>query len=218
MNSFPKKLILIGGGGFVREVIWLAKALPEKWNLIGVLSDLEQVQDQRLCGIPVLGKTSEWINYSDAFFVVAIGASRVRRAVVEQMGKIGKPQFATLIHPSVMYSEYVSFGEGCIIAAGCILTTQIEVGNHTIIDRLSTIGHDTSISSYCIISPLTAVSGNVMIHDGVEIGTNSALIPNVVIHRGSIIGAGSVVTKSIAENVVAAGSPAREIRQLEDKF
>jgi len=213
-----KKIIIVGGGGLVREVIWLAKALADKWELIGVLTDFDELQGKMLCDIPVIGKSSDWIKFPDAFFVVAIGSPRIRRSVVEQMEKIGKPRFATLIHPSVMYSEYVSFGEGCIIAAGCILTTQIEIGKHTIINLSVTVGHDVPIGSYCTISPLTAISGNVTIHDGVEIGTNSALIPKAVIHRGSIIGAGSVVTKSISDNVVVVGSPAREIRQLEDKF
>ena len=46
------------------------------------------------------------------------------------------------------------------------------------------------------------------------IGVNSVILRDVTIGDYSIVGAGSVVTKDIPPNVVAAGNPARIIRQL----
>jgi acetyltransferase-like isoleucine patch superfamily enzyme len=53
----------------------------------------------------------------------------------------------------------------------------------------------------------------VVIGRGADIGTNATILPGVHVGAHSIIGAGAVVTTSIAEYTVAAGVPAKVIRQ-----
>nr|WP_232380617.1 DapH/DapD/GlmU-related protein [Leptospira ainlahdjerensis] len=53
---------------------------------------------------------------------------------------------------------------------------------------------------------------NVIIGDNVWIGSQVIILKGVVIGNNSVIGAGSVVTKSIPENCLAAGNPAKVIR------
>jgi len=54
----------------------------------------------------------------------------------------------------------------------------------------------------------------IVIHDNVWLGEGSKVLKGVEIGKNSVIGAGSVVTKSVPENVVAAGNPCKEIRDL----
>lgn len=56
----------------------------------------------------------------------------------------------------------------------------------------------------------------VVIEDDVWIGARAIILQGVTIGRGSVIGAGSVVTRSIPPYSVAAGNPARVIRQRFD--
>jgi len=49
--------------------------------------------------------------------------------------------------------------------------------------------------------------------DNTFIGSGSVVLPRVKIGCGTIIGAGSVVTKDIGDNVVAYGTPCRQIRR-----
>lgn len=58
--------------------------------------------------------------------------------------------------------------------------------------------------------------GKVTIGDYVYIGTNSLIMPGVKIGNNVLIAAGSVVTKSIPDNIVVAGNPARFICTTED--
>lgn len=57
-------------------------------------------------------------------------------------------------------------------------------------------------------------SEEVFIGENVFMGSNVSILKGVSIGKNSIIGNGSVVTNSIPENVIAAGNPARVIRNL----
>lgn len=53
--------------------------------------------------------------------------------------------------------------------------------------------------------------GKIVIGDYVYIGTGAQILPGVTIGDGSIVAAGSIVTKSVPENVIVGGNPARII-------
>lgn len=57
-------------------------------------------------------------------------------------------------------------------------------------------------------------TAEVMIEENVFLGDNVTILKGVTIGRNSVIGNGSVVTKNIPENVIAAGNPAKVIRNL----
>lgn len=210
------KLIIVGGGGFSREVIWLARECSDTWDIIGILDDNPAMLGQTFCGIQVLGNIADSVNYSDASFVVAVGSPRTRCAIVKRMQSYGDVCFATLIHSSVLKSDYVEIGAGSIITAGCILTTQIVLGRHSIVNLACTIGHDVVTGDFCTLAPQIAVSGNVVFGDGVEVGTGSTIIQGLSLGQGSFVGAGAVVSKNIPPNVLAVGCPARQVKTLEE--
>lgn len=55
-----------------------------------------------------------------------------------------------------------------------------------------------------------------IIGDDVWIGDNAVIIGPVSIGRGSIIGANSVVRRDVPDQTIAAGVPARPIKQFEN--
>jgi sugar O-acyltransferase (sialic acid O-acetyltransferase NeuD family) len=209
-----KDLIIVGGGGFAREVVWLARECGAEWNLIGILDSHTNVPE--MCGVPVLGGDEKCLEHLDAWYVIAVGSPRIRQRIASNLSNLGVTRFATLVHPGVLHSQFVTFGEGSIICAGCILTTQITIGRHNIINLGVSVGHDTTTGDFCTISPLAAISGNVTLEDGAEIGTNATIVQGLTVTRGSLLGAGSTLAKSMeSPDVIAVGSPARSIKTQE---
>jgi sugar O-acyltransferase (sialic acid O-acetyltransferase NeuD family) len=202
-----KHLVIIGAGGFGREI---AQTIEDtgKWKIDGFLDDNIDLLGHSINGYKVLGPVA-WLHYHDLPCVIAIGDCDVIKKISKSLNGI---DFPVIIHPSNIISKYVSFGGGAIVMAGNLFTVNIEVGNNTIFNRGSVISHDDIIGKCCVINSLSSISGNDTLGDGVYIGTGTKIIEGIIIGGGSVIGAGSVITKNIPDNVVAYGSPAKVIR------
>ncbi|MBR2674850.1 MAG: acetyltransferase [Mogibacterium sp.] len=211
-----KDLIIIGASGFGREVAWLVERInrqEQAWNLLGFMDDNDSMQHESVDGYEVIGKTDDADKYPDAYFVCAVGASKIRERIIEKI-KSQRPgaKFATLIDPSVEMSELVSIGEGSIICAHTIITVNIEIGSHVIINLDCTVGHDAVLEDFVTLYPSVNVSGATRLCKGSELGTGTQIIQGKAIGSNAIVGAGSVVVKDIPDNCTAVGIPAKPIK------
>lgn len=208
-----KPIVIVGAGGFGREVLDLLRDINQDkptWEILGFLDDKFELVGKILNDLPVLG-TIGWLESQlvQPQVALGVGSSKARYHIVQ---RISQAVFPSLIHPNVVMSNYMEIGRGIIITAGNILTNQIRLGNFAMLNLACTIGHDTSIGNYVTVSPGVNISGNVHIAEGCELGTGSALIPGVHVGRWSVIGAGAVVVNDIPPNCTAIGVPARAIK------
>ena len=214
-----KDLIIFGASGFGREVAWLVERInseKQTWNLIGFMDDDDTIQGKKINGYTVLGKTSDIIKYKDAYFVCAVGASKIREKIINNMKKINPDvKFGTVIDPSVELSQYVTIGEGTIICAHTIITVNIEIGNHVIINLDCTIGHDAVLQDFVTLYPSVNISGMTRIGRCTELGTGMQIIQGKKIGDYSIVGAGAIVIKDIPDKCTSVGSPAKPIKYNE---
>lgn len=210
-----KNIAIIGAGGFGREVQWLIEEINtqfQQWKFLGFIDDNLPVGTV-INDSQVIGNT-EWAKNQDMYVVCAIGDPNTKRKVLDKYTN-SKVKFATLVHPEVKISKFNEIGDGTIICAGCILTVNIKIGNHVILNLDSTVGHDAVIGDYSTILPSVNISGHVIVSEEVSIGTGSKVIQDLTIGRNTIIGAGAIVTKDIPQNVVAVGIPAKPIKTRE---
>ena len=211
--EIAKKIVIVGTGGFAREVAWLISDNQFE-RVIGFVGDDTDMQGKTLCGLPVLG-AKEWLySHREVFALVAIGNPRTRAKVAREL-EANNVRFASVDHNTVQKSQFVEWGKGCIVCAGAILTTQIKIGNHVHINLNSTIGHDVVIGDYVTIAPGVNISGNVTIRDGADIGTNAVIIQGVTIGKGAVIGACAAVVKDVEADTVVVGVPAKPIKNVE---
>lgn len=208
-----KDIVIIGAGGFGRELAWLIEDINKVtnvWNIIGFVDDNEEIQNTEINGYKVVGNI-EWLKKQKINVVCAIGDPIIKKVVMEKLVDSNNI-YPVLIHPSVIYSRQVTFGEGTIICAANIITTNIEIGKHVIINLDCTIGHDAVLGNYTTVLPSVNVSGFVETGECVSIGTGTAVIQGVKIGENSVIGAGAVVVKNIPANCTAVGAPAKPIK------
>ncbi len=58
--------------------------------------------------------------------------------------------------------------------------------------------------------------GSITIEDNVFIGARALIMPGVTIGKNSIVAAGSIVTKTVPENSIVAGNPAKVITSKDE--
>lgn len=113
----------------------------------------------------------------------------------------------------------VSVGEGCRIYTRHFGSEPflIKIGNRvTVTSGVQFITHDGSTWLIRDSQGRRYKFASIEIGDDVFIGVNSIILPGVHIGSRCVIGAGSVVTRSIPENSVAVGTPAKIIGSFDD--
>jgi acetyltransferase-like isoleucine patch superfamily enzyme len=93
-----------------------------------------------------------------------------------------------------------------------VLTNNISIGEHTHVNRCTTIGHDCVVGSFVHLAPGVVLSGNVTVEDGCDIGTRAAIIQGLRVGHDTIVGAGATVLRDLPANVTAVGVPAKVIK------
>lgn len=143
--------------------------------------------------------------------IVAVGDPLDRFNIVKRLPIDTK--YFTHIHPSVLIlGDDIRIGEGSIICAGSILTTNIKLGNHTHLNLQTTIGHDCEIGDYFTTAPGAKISGNCKICDFVYLGTNASVKEELSICSSTTIGLNAAVVKNIEEPGTYVGVPAKKIK------
>lgn len=103
----------------------------------------------------------------------------------------------------------MDIGEGTIISRKAVLDRGINPrGIH--------VGQYTRVTGGVVLLAHDAcrkMKGDVIIGDNCFIGNYAVILPGVTIGNECIIGAGSIVTKDIPNNCIAAGNPARVIKE-----
>jgi sugar O-acyltransferase (sialic acid O-acetyltransferase NeuD family) len=191
------KLALYGYGGHAREV---AAQIGEEVTFF--------VDDQYSNDI---AKPISSFDPKEYYMMVAVGDSKVRFDMVQKLPK--ETIYFTFIHPTALIlDDDIEIGEGSFIGAYSILTTNIKIGKHALLNRGNQIGHDTTIGNYFSAMPGAIVSGNVTIHDCVYIGTNTSIKEKTSIHSLSTIGMNGCVTKNIEQPGTYVGVPVKQIK------
>lgn len=209
------KIAILGAGGFGREVKMLIDQINQKnkkYKFIGYFDDGFE-KGALVNGYPVLGGINDINEVTDALSIVAaIGLPSLKKKLI---GKVTNPliSYPTLIHPNVFIgADEVSIGEGTIVCANVIVTVNINIGKHVILNLSCTVGHDTNIGDYSSFMPSVNISGEVNIMEEVYVGTGAKIINQLDIGAGTIVGAGAVVSKTLPAHCTAVGIPAKPIK------
>lgn len=102
-------------------------------------------------------------------------------------GKMVKSEGGVKVHPSVIFKAPVT------VKRGLYKDTYTEIGENTVVNSFSNIGHNVKIGKDCIISSHVAICGGVEMGDHCYIGTNVTIIQDHKIGSWVKIRSGEVV-------------------------
>lgn len=142
-----------------------------------------------------------------------------RQPMLEQL--LGKIEKNSIIEPPFycVYGKNIFLGNRVFVNFFCTILDcgKVMIGDHVMIGprvQIYTAAHDLQaqarIQGWEVAKPIT-------IEDNVWIGGAAVLLPGVRIGENAVVGAGAVVTRDIPANTIAAGNPARVIREIQQE-
>jgi len=198
---------IFGASGFAKEVYALVKRLGHT-----PVAFVDKENGEPIYGVPVISE--EYYNPAIPI-VIALGNPSLRSKVVNNiLQKFPYARFPVLCDPTVQLLDpsTINIGKGTIICAGTILTCDIQLGDFSILNLSTTIGHDCVLGDYFTTAPGVNISGKVKTGKKIYFGTNSSCIEDINITDTVTIGMGSVVIKDIPESGTYVGTPIKKIK------
>ena len=179
------KKALIGNGGHAREV--QAQMDIELFRFVS--DEYWKEGDDKLLPLSKF-------NPDKYIVMISVANSKDREDIVKQLPT--NTQYFTFIHPTAqLMSDDIIIGEGSFIGANSIITCNVEIGSHAILNRGNHIGHDCRIGDYFSAMPGSIVSGNVNLGNKVYLGTNSSIREKITICDNVTIGLNTGIVKDI---------------------
>lgn len=206
---------IYGSGGLGRGTKEIAE-LQGKWEKIIFIDDTVSADIYKGIERMPFEQYRNLYNSQISKVVIAIGEPDYRRAIYNKVKSFGY-SFANVIHPTVYVSPDAILGEGIIAQMGAMIAVDATVDNNVTLEQYSVIAHDAIVKAHSHISAFVMIAGRCKIGEGTFVGINSALRENIEVGRNTIISMGSIVQKSVPDNVIVMGNPARIIRNNENQ-
>jgi 2,3,4,5-tetrahydropyridine-2,6-dicarboxylate N-acetyltransferase len=129
------------------------------------------------------------------------------------------------IEPGAIIRDQVEIGENCVIMMGSVINIGSVVGAGTMIDMNVVLGGRATVGKNCHIGAGAVLAGvieppsakPVIIEDDVVIGANAVVLEGVTVGKGAVVAAGAVVVDDVAPYTVVAGTPAKKLKDIDDK-
>ena len=215
------RLVIFGAGGLAREFHDIVEAVnahdaqrgnTPTWEFLGFIDGSTQCDERITSRGPILGDDAFVAQLAEGtHFVVAIAHTAVRRRVAElaeSKGLVG----AVIVHPRALVGHRaVTLGEGTVVSANAIITTDVTLGRHVHVDRGVQIGHDSVLADFVSTYPAATIAGTVSIEAGSTVGSNATVIQGLAIGANAFVGAGAVVIRDVPANVTVVGVPAQPV-------
>jgi sugar O-acyltransferase (sialic acid O-acetyltransferase NeuD family) len=207
-----KRLLLVGAGGFAREVLAAVRA-GSRWVPLGALDDDPNRHGEEIDGLPVLGPTDLVHEHTDAAVVVCVANAHRPRTRETVTGKLGLPadRYGTVVHPAASLAAGTEVGPGSILLAGVVVTTPQRIGAHVVAMPHVVITHDDEIEDFVTLAGRATLAGGVHIGRCAYLGQGSMIRENTKIGEGAVIGMGAVVLSDVPAGEIWAGVPARPL-------
>jgi tetrahydrodipicolinate N-acetyltransferase len=205
------------------------KATPVKVYLKGEIADIDFGSESKTF---INGNTGvvfgEWSEINAA---LEANKAKIEDFVVEDDRRnsaiplLDTKQINARIEPGAIIRDHVEIGDNAVIMMGAVINIGAVIGEKTMIDMNVVLGGRATVGKNCHIGAGTVLAGvieppsakPVIIEDDVVIGANAVVLEGITVGRGAVVAAGAVVIDDVAPYTVVAGTPARKIKDIDEK-
>jgi sugar O-acyltransferase (sialic acid O-acetyltransferase NeuD family) len=216
-NGKRQRVVIYGAGGLGREILVATRsaAYESVLEVVCFADDNSDLSDRAIDGIPIVTPERAVREFHGCKYLCAIAEPTARQRAVEKGRSLGI-EFISFIHETAIVPQSTRMGIGCIVSANCILTSNVSLGDFSILNLQATMGHDVSVGDYTTVGPGVKVGGFVHLGDRTFIGMGAMIINGtetapITIGEDAHVGAGSCVLHSIRPSQRVFGSPARPV-------
>lgn len=200
------KFVVIGAGGFGREVAWTA---TESGLKVAGFCDDNPSAGWRTGETHVLGSIEDAARRlagDEVSFVVAVGSNATRRDLFRRAEACGWTPRRVVSSRAVVAPDAI-LEAGCYIGPGAVVSVGASIGAGAIVNNTASIGHDAVIGDFAQICPGAAISGGCAVGNGALVGSCATAIPGVRIGENAMLGAGAVAMRDIADGATLVRLP-----------
>ena len=205
-----ERIIIVGAGGFGREVLqWARHAWPsDAHRIAGFLSADPDKLNGHGPTLPILGSPADFQPQPGDGLVLAIGVPDVRRQVAEQLAARGA-RFLTMIHPTAIVADTAVIGTGSVICPYAVVSDAVRLGRCVLVNYHASLGHDATAGDYAVLSPYATLGGYAAVGSDVFLAIHVTVGPNVTLGEGTIVSANSSALAPTPAGSFVFGVPGR---------
>lgn len=207
-------IVIVGAGGFGREVYHWARALlvSPNYRFKGFIDDnpdLNEIPEisSQILGAIRSGEDQYEIRSTDRF-IYAIGNIDNKKTIITELQNRGA-KFLTLVHPTAVVADTATIGEGVVICPFALVSDQAIISDFVMINFYASCAHDTQVGKYTILSPYATLNGYVELEDEVFLGTHSTVVASRKIGYRTKISANSVAMTNVPPRSIVVGVPGK---------
>ncbi len=211
-------IILAGGGGCMRELVWQIqeqnKAKPG-WNVLGFV---DREDSGGACPVSVGGRDIPYLG-DDGYLLsqttpvnvaVCVADPALREKIAVRLSRNANIRFPNLILGAKVCTD-VHMGRGCVVSMDARISTNVRLGDFCFLNMAAVVSHDGTLGDFVTMGPDARLAGSVSIGDGSDIGMGTRVIQGVSIGPRARTGAGCVVIRDLPGGCTAVGVPARTL-------
>lgn len=209
-----KKLVIIGAGGFGREIFDYATdciGYQTEFVIKGFIDNLQTELVHPENYPPILGSIDGYEMQPDDIFICALGDVKFKKKYCEYIMSKGGV-FTTLISNRAYVSKInTHIGKGCIICPDARIHCDVTIGDFVTVQPFAVLGHDVAVGDWCHINDYADCGGASTIGKEVTIHTHAFILPKLKVEDDVTIGAGSIVLRNVKAGIVMFGIPAKPL-------
>ncbi|MFB0491696.1 sugar O-acyltransferase (sialic acid O-acetyltransferase NeuD family) [Methylobacterium sp. OAE515] len=199
MTRATKRLALIGGGGFSKEIAEVAQMRGYTVEATYSSQPTAQVGSYRGYLDELLADRAEFDGVALAVGGVSRTAIQARAEIIAWLDRHALP-CPPLVSPHAIVSQGVALGAGAFVAHGVIVNVDARLGRFCVVNTGAIIGHDAAIGDNTTISPAAFIGGRCAIGADSLVGPLAKVLQGLKIGARAMIGMGCTVLRTLPDD------------------